>query len=328
MSNILITGCCGFIGYHLTKKLINFKNTKIIGVDSLNRYYSIKLKKDRLKKIKKKNFLFLKKDLSNKKECEEIISEHKPNIIFHLAAQPGVTYSFTNPESYIKNNILATNNIVKTIKKNNYKVKKFIFCSSSSVYGPQKEYPIKENSKLNPINPYAKTKKKCEKLIKSNFSKNKNIKDYIILRLFTVYGPYGRPDMLILKLLSALEKKKKISLYNFGNYLRDFTYIDDVVNVFIKILKKKIKNKIKIFNVCGSRPIKVLNIIKLIKKITKRNLDYNLLPRRKGEVNKTHGSNKKLKQILNLKKFTSFDDGITKTYNWYKNYKYKKNLIY
>jgi UDP-glucuronate 4-epimerase len=325
-NKILITGCCGFIGFHLALKFLNNPKFEVYGIDSLNSYYSTKLKKKRLLILKKKkNFIFFKQDLSNYNFCYNFIKKNKPETIYHIAGQAGVLHSLKNPKSYIKNNIKVTNNLVKSIKSNHIKIKKFIFASSSSVYGDQEKFPLKESFFLKPRNPYAFSKKKCEDIILSNFKNIKNLDDFVIFRLFTVFGPYGRPDMLLIKILLNIYYKKIIKIYNYGNYYRDFTYIDDVVKILF--LSSKIKTNGKIFNLSGSRPIKIISFLEKVKKIIKKDLKIKMMPRRNAEVLKTHGSNKKLTNFFNYKRFSSLDYGLKKTIKWFNAYKDKKELI-
>jgi UDP-glucuronate 4-epimerase len=325
-TKILVTGCCGFIGFHLVKKLLKNPNYLILGVDSLNNYYSVKLKKRRLNILKKKKkFIFFKKDLSSLKFCKKLFKKNKIDIIFHIGGQAGVLYSFKNPKSYLKNNISATKNLIVCINHGYNQIKKFIFCSSSSVYGDQKKFPLTENMLLNPLNPYALSKKKCEDMILSKLRINNNLKDFAIFRLFTVFGPYGRPDMFLIKLLLSFYKKKIINIYNFGNYFRDFTYIDDVIKIFILSLKKKTKGNI--FNICSSSPIKIIDFFKIVKSILKKDIKVKLLPKRYGEVIKTHGSNQKLFTFFKIKKFSPIKKSLQQSITWFKSYKNKNELI-
>jgi UDP-glucuronate 4-epimerase len=297
----LITGAAGFIGYHLSLHLLK-KGFTVYGIDSLNKYYSVNLKKLRLKKLKKfKNFYFNKIDLSNFKKTNKFLTKIKPDIIFHLAGQPGVLYSFKNPNSYKKNNIIATENLIKIINK--LDVKKFIFASSSSVYGDQKKFPLLETATLKPQNYYARTKKICEEIIKSSL-----IKPYIIFRIFTVYGPYGRPDMFFSIFLRKIHKKLQNTLYNFGNYYRDFTYINDVIDVFYKSSIKSVDNIT--LNLCSSSPVRMVDVVNLLRKKLNKNFNIKFLKKRKGEMLKTYGSNKKIQSIFNKKKFTKLSFGI------------------
>ena len=298
---ILITGAAGFIGYHLSKSFLK-SNYKVYGIDSLNSYYSIKLKKLRLNKLSNnKNFYFAKLNLCNYNKSLNLIKKIKPDYVFHLAGQPGVIYSYKDPISYKNNNIHATENLIKII--NIYKPKKFIFASSSSVYGNKKKFPITENQLLKPENYYGKTKKICEKEIKSKLKV-----PYIIFRLFTVYGSLGRPDMFFSIFLRKVFNRKNINLYNYGEYVRDFTYIDDVIDVFRKVMFLNIKKKI--LNVCSSNPIKMNELIKIIRRILKIKIIINYKNSRKGEMTKTYGSNLRLQKLINKKKYFKIEQGI------------------
>ncbi len=311
---ILVTGSSGFIGFHLVKYLLK-KNT-VLGIDNNNKYYSEKLKKRRLKLLKKnKNFTFKKINILNKKKLNDIFLKFKPQIVFHLAGQPGVLYSLSNPKSYYTNNILATKSISQISLK--HKVSKFIFSSSSSVYGEQKKFPIKETFKTNPKNPYAKTKLVSEKIIRKTF--NKNI-DYIIFRFFTVYGPFGRPDMFIHKFLNSIKKNKKIKLYNNGLNYRDFTYVYDVVKILWKAINVKTKNKT--INICRSSPIKTTDLVSSIEKIYQKKGKLTKTGIMKGEMLKTHGSNRILKRNFKNIKFTDIKFGLKKTVFYFKKYGY------
>ena len=236
------------------------------------------------------------------------------DIIYHIAGQPGVLYSLKDPKSYVLNNAKATKIITQIAKK--YYIKKFIFASSSSVYGDQKKFPISENFKKKPKNPYAKTKLESEKIVFKTFKNSKS--KYIIFRFFTVYGPYGRPDMFIHKFLNSIKKNKKINIYNNGKNLRDFTYIDDVSKILIKSINKKIFNKT--LNICRSNPILTNKLIQLLisnysnkKKIKLKKIGFV-----EGEVLKTHGSNKNLKKIFRNLIFTDIRKGIKNTVKSFK----------
>jgi len=313
---ILITGSSGFIGYHLADELLKRKYD-IIGIDNNNNYYPSIIKKKRLKKLKKnKKFRFYKLNLINKKKLEKIFIKHKPDIIFHLAGQPGVLYSIKYPKTYTTNNVYATKSICKISKKHN--VKKFIYGSSSSVYGDQEKFPIKENFKLNPKNPYALTKLKSENIVKEEFKKSST--KYIIFRFFTVYGPFGRPDMFIHKFLNSIKKNKKIKLYNNGLNFRDFTYIKDVVKILSKIIK--VFPVSRVINICRSKPIKTTHLVSLIKKFYRENYQFTNTGFVKGEMLKTHGSNKLLKKNFKNIKFTDIKIGLKKTILAFKKYGY------
>ena len=241
----------------------------------------------------------------------------KFNIVYNFAAQAGVRYSFENPESYISSNIIGFNNILNLIKK--FKIKKFFFASSSSVYGDIGPFPKKENSKLNTLNLYSLSKLSNE-IIARSFSRK--LKTQIIgLRFFFNLWRMGRPDMLILKYLLAAKKKKDFELFNYGNHYRDFTYIDDAIKIVLKLSKSKIDKKFDIFNICSSKPIKITKILKIINslkiktKVTKK-------PLHAADVFKTYGDNRKVKKIVKKLKFTNYKIGVRNTVKWYKKSKH------
>ena len=301
---ILVTGAAGFIGYHLVQELLK-KKLKVIGIDNINNYYDPTIKRKRLSILKKnKNFKFFKLDISEKKNFHKI-KNIKVKKIYHLAAQAGVRYSFKFPEKYIKSNVVGFFNIIEFARKK--KINNIIYASSSSVYGEQKKFPLKENIKLNPKNLYGLTKKNNEEIAEI-YSLLYKI-NFIGLRFFTVFGEYGRPDMFILKFLNSFKKKKPFFLYNFGNHERDFTYAKDVVKIMTKL---KHKRKHSIYNICSNNPINLKRVIKIMNK-------YSIKPKikkikfQKGDVIKTHGSNLKiLKEIKNFK-FTKFNLALHKT---------------
>ena len=314
---ILITGCCGFIGFNFANFLAKSnKKVKIVGIDNLDNYYSVNLKKDRLKILSKyKNFNFFKFDLENFELLNKIFKKNKFDYIFHLAAQAGVRYSIINPKKYIKSNVNGFFNIIELSR--HAKIKKFFYASSSSVYGDNKTFPLHEKKIINPKNVYALTKKFNEELAEI-FSNYYNMK-FIGLRFFTVYGEWGRPDMMILKYIEASIKKKIFYLYNYGNHTRDFTYIDDVVNIMNKMIHLKIKKNHEIFNICSNRPFKLVKVLNFLNSLTN-------MPRikkikiQKADVLKTHGSNKKIIKFSRFKKFTNLNKGLFNTFVWYSNY--------
>ena len=238
---------------------------------------------------------------------KSIISDFKPEVIFHLAGQPGVLYSFKNPRSYYSNNIEATKSIVKIAKK--FKVKKFIYASSSSVYGDQKHFPIKENFKLNPKNPYAITKIKSELIIKKILKTNVQ---FMIFRFFTVYGPFGRPDMFIHKFLNNIKKNKTINLYNNGLNYRDFTYVGDVAKILNLCTKKNLTGKV--INISRCSPIRTDKLAQLLSGFFfKKKVNIKKIPPVRGEMLRTHGSNKKLLKYFGNIKFTEIKTGLKNT---------------
>ena len=317
---VLVTGCAGFIGFHLSKKLIN-QSYKVCGVDNLNDYYDVNIKKNRLKILKKfKNFNFYKIDLVNNKKIKKIFDLNKFDFVVHLAAQAGVRYSITNPRKYLEANIDAFFNIIELSSKK--KIKHFIYASSSSVYGDNKIFPLKEtNNTDNPISFYGASKK-CNEIIANSYSNITNLR-CTGLRFFTVYGPYGRPDMSLFKFVSNIIKSKKIDIYNRGNHIRDFTYIDDVVNSIFLLMDKKKHNKIKrhqIFNIASSKPIKLFDFIKIIEKNLNKKAKINLKPFQLGDVHKTFADTNKLYKYINYTPQTKIEEGIKQFCIWYDNY--------
>jgi len=241
---ILITGVAGFIGFNLADYLLK-KKYKIYGLDNFDSYYSTKLKKKRLKILNKsKNFNFSKISIVNKKKLNIFFKNKKFDLIIHLAAQAGVRYSFKNPSKYIDTNILGFLNLIELAKKS--KIKKIMYASSSSVYGDNTKFPLKENEELSPKNIYAVSKKLNEETAEM-YHKINGI-NFVGLRFFTIYGEWGRPDMFMFKLFKAFFLKKTFYLNNYGNHLRDFTYIGDVVKIMDKLIKKKLMSN-QIFNI-------------------------------------------------------------------------------
>ena len=314
---ILVTGAAGFIGFSMSIQLLK-KNLTVVGIDNLDPYYSLKLKKKRLNILKKyNNFKFYKIDLSKVNEVSKI-SKLKFDIVYHFAAQPGVRYSLLNPKKYYENNVKAYNNLIEKINKQ--KVKKIIYASSSSVYGDQKFFPTEEKATLNSKNPYANSKVINEK-ISEIYSSIYKI-NFIALRFFTVYGEWGRPDMFIIKLLNSIYKNKVFNLNNKGNHFRDFTYIKDIISACEKFIYYKSKSNHEIFNICAGQKV---NIKKLLYKIIKEfpHAKIKMIAANKADVYQTFGNNKKIVKELKLKKFTNINFGLKKTIEWY-----KKNKIF
>ena len=311
---ILVTGAAGFIGNNFLMQLANIKkNTKIIGLDNINNYYSKKIKNLKIKKFKKKkNIKFYKVDLQDEKKLENLFKKYKFKEVYNFAAQAGVRYSLENPKAYIDSNIVGFSNLIYLSK--NYKIKKFYFASSSSVYGDNSKFPIKENAKLNPKNPYGSSKKYNEE-IADIYYENYNFKS-TALRLFTVFGEWGRPDMFIIKYLNCAYNKKIFPLNNYGNHLRDFTYIDDVIKTILHLRKKK-STGFEVFNICSNKPVSLSKIISFLKdkipkvKIKKRGMQ-------KADIYKTHGDNRNVIKKSGFKNYTKFETALDRTHEWFK----------
>jgi len=325
--NVLITGSAGFIGFHVTYRLLNLKNVKkIIAVDNLNDYYDIGLKKDRLKILKKNDvkskLIISKLNINNYKKLSNLVKDKNINFIIHLAAQAGVRYSFINPRSYIENNINGFFNILEISK--NLKLQKLIYASSSSVYGNISKTPYTEDLKVDqPLQLYASTKISNEAMAYaySNLYKYNSVG----LRFFTVYGPYGRPDMAIYNFVDSIFNNKKINLYASGKMKRDFTYIDDIVDGIIKILLDKGDDKKKknhsIYNIGRGQPVKILDLIKKLENLCNKKANISMKKNNNFEMNQTYCSIKKLKRDYKYSPKTNLDKGLKKFVQWYKQYK-------
>ncbi len=316
---ILITGAAGFIGFNLSKYLLKNSKFKIFGVDNFNTYYSKSLKKDRIKELKKfRNFRFEKIDITNKKKLDIFFKKKKVSLIINLAAQAGVRYSLINPTEYVDNNVLGFYNIINAA--NRFKVKRIIYASSSSVYGDSVIFPLSEKQKIKPKNIYALSKKINEEMA-DVFSEQFKIY-FVGLRFFTVYGEWGRPDMFMMKYLeSSFNSSKKFYLNNFGNHIRDFTYIDDVCEIIKRLILSKNKKKYhQFFNICSNNPLNLSKIINQINKITFKKPKILKRSLQKADVIKTHGSNKKILSKIGKMKFTKIEIGLEKTLDWFKKY--------
>ena len=313
---IVVTGCAGFIGFHLTKNLLE-KNKKVIGIDIIDKYYDPKKKKDRLKILNKyKNFKFFKIDLNKYDLIYSKLKNYKVELIIHLAAQPGVRISIKKPHNTLKQNLVPFINILEIARLK--RVKKFLFASSSSIYGDTKIYPFVEKDNQNvPVSVYGATKLSNE-IIASSYSKNFNIKT-IALRFFTVYGPYGRPDMAYYSFLDDLKKNKKIRVFNKGDMMRDFMYIDDVIKGIISLISFKMKKNHDVINIGKGKPDQLMELIKLIEVNYKKKfkIEYTKnIPN--GDIKKTFSNVNKAKKLIKWKPKVNLDEGIKRFVNWYK----------
>jgi len=313
--NILVTGAAGFIGFHTCLSLQT--KHKVYGLDNLNNYYDVNLKKSRLKILKKnKDFEFLKTDIQNK-NLHKKFKRIKLDIIINLAAQAGVRHSLKDPFSYIDSNILGQINLLEFAKK--LDVKKFIYASSSSVYGGNKKMPFSVKHRVDkPISLYAASKKSTE-LLAECYSHLFKIK-CIGLRFFTVYGPWGRPDMATFIFTKKILENKKIDIFNYGNMKRDFTYIDDIVKGIKGAINLKGDYKHRIYNLGNNKPENLKRFISIIEKKLKIKAKRNLLPIQPGDVAKTSANIDESKRELNFNPKTSIDEGIPKFIEWYKQY--------
>ena len=333
---ILITGVAGFIGFSLAQKLLPKFN--VVGIDSINDYYDTKIKKDRLKLLNKKGskkFRFFKIDLINGKKLSSHLNRINIKFIYHFAAQAGVRHSLQFPDDYVKNNLVGFFNILDFAKKKN--VKHFIYASTSSVYGLNEKSPLSENDPSNhPGQFYAATKKSNEMMAHS-YSQVYSLPT-TGLRFFTIYGPWGRPDMALFKFVKNMIKSKEIQIYNYGNHSRDFTFIDDLVNILIK-LKNKVPKKTKtikvsdpstssapfqILNIGNEKKVKLMDYISFIEKCLKIKAKKKYLPLQKGDVKSILSNMNKTNKLIGSKYYTPFKVGVKEFIKWYKDY-YKIN---
>ena len=326
---IFVTGSSGFIGFHLSKKLLE-KGHVVHGFDSMNKYYDVKLKKARLKILKKyKNFFFTKNKLENKKILSQSILKFKPTAIIHLAAQAGVRYSIENPNAYMDSNIIGTYNVIELAKKIN--IKHLLIASSSSVYGANKKLPFIEIDKTETqLSIYAATKKSTESIAHA-YSNLWKI-PITMLRFFTVYGPWGRPDMALFKFTKGIINKKKIDIYNNGKMYRDFTFIDDVVDGIVALINKapnknqlgKIKNDslssvapFRILNIGNTKKVFLLDFINELEKQLGKKAIRNYMALQKGDVKITVSDTTLLRKITKYKPKINYKSGIKKFLKWY-----------
>ena len=321
---ILVTGAAGFMGYHVVKKLLDYKND-VVGIDNFNDYYDVKLKKARysqLKKIKTKNLNFYKIDLQNETKLNNLFKKHKFDFVINLAAQAGVRYSLSNPDSYLNSNIIGFYNLLKLSVK--YKIKHLIGASSSSVYGEQTNNTKEEDNTDKPLQFYAATKKSNE-LMAHSFSNIYKI-PITMIRFFTVYGPWGRPDMMLYKFTDLITKNKKIPFYNKGHHYRDFTYIDDTVDGILLSVKKipKInKNKkvpFEVYNLANSKQVYLREFLSELEKQLKIKVKIMNLKKQNGDVFRTSANISKAKKNLGYNPKTGYKEGITQFLKWYKKY--------
>ncbi|MGY3313450.1 UDP-glucuronate 4-epimerase [Peribacillus simplex] len=333
----LITGAAGFIGYFLSRKLLE-QGCRVIGVDNINDYYDVKLKYDRLEKLEHfEKFTFIKGDISDKAMITNIFEEYKPNIVVNLAAQAGVRYSIENPDVYIQSNIIGFYNILEACRHN--PVDHLVYASSSSVYGANKKVPFEETDFVdNPVSLYASTKKSNE-LMAHTYSHLYNI-PATGLRFFTVYGPMGRPDMAYFGFTDKYFAGEPIKIFNNGDFendlYRDFTFIDDIIEGIERLLSNPSvgDNNVphKVFNIGNNNPEKLMVFIETLEKCLSNALgkeiefDKVFEPIKPGDVPATYASTDLLQKAVGFKPETSIEEGLQKFVNWYVEY-YKKKVL-
>tara|TARA_B100000886_G_scaffold96436_1_gene63969 strand:- start:2617 stop:3603 length:987 start_codon:yes stop_codon:yes gene_type:complete len=321
---ILVTGAAGFIGYHLSKRLCKEEHF-VIGIDNLNDYYDVKLKKSRIENINSQNFKFFKIDINDQDSLKKLFSEFKIDRIIHLAAQAGVRYSLENPMAYADSNLSGFINIVELAKSNN--VEHLVYASSSSVYGKNEKEKFNENDPTEKmVSLYAATKRSNE-LIAGAYSHLYGL-PVTGLRFFTVYGPFGRPDMAYFKFTESILRNEAIDVFNYGNLFRDFTYIDDIVDginkihgVFPNIVGKDGNQYLtEIYNIGNGNPIKLLDFIKELELNLDKRSKKNMVGMQPGDVFKTCADIKKLNNLVGYEPKVDFKEGIKFFIDWFKSY--------
>ena len=337
---ILITGAAGFIGSNLVKELFNtVDDIKIIGIDNMNDYYDVSIKEYRLDEINKlnKNFIFIKGDISDKEVIDNLFNKYKPRVVVNLAAQAGVRYSITNPDAYIKSNLIGFYNILEACRHN--EVEHLVYASSSSVYGTNKKVPYSTDDKVdNPVSLYAATKKSNE-LMAHAYSKLYNIPS-TGLRFFTVYGPAGRPDMAYFGFTNKLLKGETIEIFNYGNCKRDFTYIDDIVEGVKRVMQGAPDKKLgedglpippyAVYNIGNQNPENLLDFVDILQQelidagVLPKDYDFKahkkLVPMQPGDVPITYADTTPLEKDFGFKPSTPLRTGLRNFAKWYKEF--------
>ena len=331
---VFVTGGAGFIGFHLIKRLIKNK-IRVVAMDNLNSYYDVDLKKARLTELSNLggSFNFYFEDIEEIASIKEIFIKHNPKYVVNLAAQAGVRYSIENPNIFLKSNIMGFGNILEICKEHD--INHLVYASSSSVYGGNTKLPYSEKNNVDhPVSIYAATKKTNE-LMAHTYSHLYSL-PATGLRFFTVYGPWGRPDMSYFLFTKSILEGKAINVFNYGNMRRDFTYIDDIVESILRVIYKiPLPNKEfdksaldpssswaphKVFNIGNSDSIKLNKFIEVLEDVIGKKAKKNLLPMPKGDVQSTLADTKSLENYINFRPKTSLNEGLEKFYKWYKNF--------
>ncbi|MDD6070683.1 MAG: SDR family NAD(P)-dependent oxidoreductase [Clostridiales bacterium] len=318
----LITGGAGFIGFFLSKSLLE-KGAEVIGLDNMNDYYEVTLKEDRLSILETyPKYHFVKGDLADKEAVFDVFKEFAPQIVVNLAAQAGVRYSIDNPDAYVQSNIVGFFNVLEACR--NYPVEHLVFASSSSVYGGNKKVPFSTQDKVDkPVSLYAATKKSNE-LMAYSYSKLYQI-PLTGLRFFTVYGPMGRPDMAYFKFAKKIMADEPIQIYNHGDMLRDFTYIDDIVKGIENILcNAPVQDEngaaYKIYNIGNNKPEKLMDYIAVLERCLGREAKKEYLPMQPGDVYETYADVRELMEDYDFKPSTTIEEGLSKFAEWFLDY--------
>lgn len=322
MRTVLITGAAGFIGFHLSKKLLENRET-VVGIDNLNDYYEVSLKEERLSILKNcSGFTFYKTDISDKKALERIFEKYHPEIVVNLAAQAGVRYSIENPQAYVDSNLVGFFNILEACR--HFPVKHLLYASSSSVYGNQKKIPFSVSDSVDhPISLYAATKKSNE-LMAYAYCHLYRI-PCTGLRFFTVYGPLGRPDMAYFSFANRIFTGKPIQVFNHGDLYRDFTYVDDIVRGVESMLDhvpdpNEEGDRYKVYNIGNNHPVRLMDFIETLESALGKKAEKEFLPMQPGDVYQTYADVDELMKDFDFKPSTSIQEGLAAFAKWYKEY--------
>ena len=319
---VFITGAAGFIGFHLARRLLSL-GAEVAGLDNLNDYYDVALKEDRLALLEKEpRFAFVKGDLTDEVGLERIFERFRPDIVVNLAAQAGVRYSIDNPKAYIDSNVVGFFNLLEACRR--HPVEHLLYASSSSVYGNQEKTPFSTDDKVDhPVSLYAATKKSDE-LMSYTYSYLYNI-PATGLRFFTVYGPWGRPDMVYFKFADRIMRGEPIQVYNHGNLRRDFTYIDDIVTGMEHMLcqppaEDDMGCRYKVYNIGSHRPERLMDFISALEKALGKEAQKEFLPMQPGDVYQTYADVSDLMQDFDFQPSTPIEEGLARFAAWYRSY--------
>jgi UDP-glucuronate 4-epimerase len=320
--SILVTGAAGFIGFHLTKRLLA-ENYHVIGIDNMNDYYDVQLKKDRLAILENDfNFTFFEIDIANMDRLNQLFTEHSIRIVINLAAQAGVRYSIINPHAYVHSNIAGFMNMLEACR--HFQVDHFIYASSSSVYGANTSIPFSTSDTVDhPVSIYAATKKSNE-LMAYTYSHLYQIPT-TGLRFFTVYGPWGRPDMAYYSFTRNIIKEKPIKVFNNGDLSRDFTYIDDIIEGIIRLLEKppvvlnpSAPPPYVIYNLGNNTPVKIMDFIQILENLIGKKAKVAYLPMQPGDVKETYADISDLQNDIGYRPSTPIENGLSDFVEWFK----------
>jgi len=332
MPKILITGSAGFIGSHLSKRLLA-EGHQVIGIDNINDYYDPQLKEDRLSQLNYENFTFVKTELEDLDTINNTFEQYKPEIVINLAAQAGVRYSLENPHAYVNSNVVGFTNILEACR--HYKVEHLIYASSSSVYGANESKPFSTSDNIDhPLSLYAATKKSNE-LFAHTYSHLYGLPT-TGLRFFTVYGPWGRPDMALFLFTKAIVNDEPIDVFNHGDMMRDFTYVDDIVESIARLTKRPAQPNLewsganpdpgssyapyKVYNIGNNSPVRLMDFIEAIENKLGKTAKKNFLPLQAGDVPETYANVEDLFRDIDFKPETTIQEGVNKFIDWYLDY--------